>query len=737
MKKHIALFAIMAASAAAQVESQRPPLPPPGTPAPAGQQKPPTKTPERPAAAGRGAAQTPRAPSYRDLKYPPLRPIQIPNVSTFTLPNGMKLYLLEDHELPVINGTARVRTGNLFDPKDKVGLATITGMVMRTGGTKTKTGEQLDVALENIAASVESGIGETSGSVGFSALKENADEVMGTFHDVLTAPEFRQDKIDLAKSQLKSGISRRNDNPSSIAQREFDAIVYGKDTPYGWSEEYATLDRISRSDMVAFYQRYFFPSNVMLAVWGDFDTAQMKATIEKLFGDWTAQRPAVPEFPKVIARTASGAYLGVKKDVTQTFLAIGQLGGEFRDRDYPALEIMSDILGGGFQSRLVQQIRTKMGNAYEISASWGANYDHPGLFEISSGTKSVSTVETIRAILQEVARIRTSEVSEAELNAAKETALNSLVFAYDTKAKTLGRMLTYEYYGYPKDFIQQYQKALGAVTRADVLRVAKQRLDPAKFTVVAVGDPEMFAQPLESLGGPVTPIDLTIPEPKAEATKADAASLALAKQLLSRAQKAAGGVDKLTAVKDFTQVADFRLDPKAGGMEVKETDRWIAPTYFRQESQVPAGRIAAYSDGKTGWISTPQGWGPLVGAQLKQVQGDLFRLYIRLLLSDRIDGRTINAVDDSTLEVTDSDGQSARIIFDEQTGLPLRVVYDAVHVTGPPESVQDDYSDYRDVGGLKIPFKVMITRGGQKFADVVVSDAKINSGLKLDELGKR
>ena len=173
-----------------------------------------TTAPPRPARAVSrvAAAPAPAEPSYKDLKFPALRPVQIPKVETFTLPNGMKVFLLEDHELPIVNGTALVRTGNLFDPADKVGLATMTGMVMRTGGTKTKTGEQLDQQLEDIAASVESGIGETSGSVSFSSLKENAAEVMAAFKDVMTAPEFRQDKIDLAKSQLRSSIARRNDD---------------------------------------------------------------------------------------------------------------------------------------------------------------------------------------------------------------------------------------------------------------------------------------------------------------------------------------------------------------------------------------------------------------------------------------------------------------------------------------------------------------------------------------------
>jgi zinc protease len=457
-------------------------------------------------------AQTARTPipSVADLKFPPLRAIQIPQVERVTLPNGMKLYLLEDHELPVVNGSARIRTGNLFDPPDKIGLASLTGTVMRTGGTRSKTGDQLDQELENIAASVESHIDETSGTVSFSALKENTREVLDAFHDVLTQPQFRQERLDLAKNQMHSGIARRNDDAHGVVEREFAELVYGKNNPYGWRIENATVDRIHRDDLVNFYQRYYFPANVMLAVWGDFNAAEMKAQIEKLFADWTVTQPPVPAFPAVGRSNSAGVYLAVKTDVTQTFFAMGHLGGVLKDPDYPALTVMSDILGGGFRSRLFQRVRTRMGNAYEIAADWGATYDHPGIFEITGSTKSASTVETIQAIQEEVQKIRTSEVTDDELNTAKQTALNGLVFAFDTKAKTLGRVLTYEYYGYPKDFIQQYQKALAAVTKADILRVAKEHLMPSAFAIVAVGNPKEFAKPLDALGQPVKMIDLTI-----------------------------------------------------------------------------------------------------------------------------------------------------------------------------------------------------------------------------------
>jgi zinc protease len=457
------------------------------------------------------------AQSPQDLKYPPLGPVKIPQVQSYTLSNGMRVYLLENHELPVVSGLAVVRTGNLFDPEDKTGLATMTGIVMRSGGTASKTGDQLDEQLENIAASVESSIGETSGQVSFSALSANTAEVLGVMHDVLTEPEFRQEKIDLAKVRLASEIARRNDDPEGIAAREFTNIVYGKNTPYGRQIEYATLDRIHREDLVAFYKRYFFPANILLAVYGDFSAPAMKTQLEKLFGAWTVTQPLVPPFPAVRDVPRPGVYLAVKQDVNQAVFYLGQLGGTLRDKNDPALEIMADILGGSFASRLFKRVRTSLGYAYGISADWDAGYDHPGLFEITGSTKSATTTEALEVIREEVGRIRSSEVSDAELETAKQTSINGFVFHFDTPGKTLGRFIRYKYYDYPENFIFEYQKALEAVTKADVLRVAKQYLDPKRFTIVVVGNPKDFGKPLEALGLPVQPIDLTIPQPARQA----------------------------------------------------------------------------------------------------------------------------------------------------------------------------------------------------------------------------
>lgn len=454
-------------------------------------------------------------PSYKNLHFAPLKQVQIPDPESFTLPNGMKVYLLEHHELPLVSGFALVRTGNLFDPADKRGLAELTGSVLRTGGTKQQTGDELDETLENMAASVESNIGETRGMLSFSCLRENSSRVLSIFHDFLTSPEFRQEKVDLAKTQTRSAIARRNDDASGIAAREFSSIVYGRQSPFGWSVEYEHIDRIARQDMVDFYRRYYFPANITMAVYGDFSAPEMRAELERLFAGWTYKQAAVPAFPKFAAKPDPGIYLADRSDVTQTFFEIGHVGGLLRDKDYPALQVAADILGTGFTSRLMRRVRTELGYAYSINAGWGAGYLSPGLFEISGSTKSKSTVETIQTIQEELAKLRSGEVSDEELKTAKDTVINSFVFYFDTPAKTLNRMVSYEYYGYPRDFIFSYQKAIGTVTKADVLRVAREYLRPENLTIVAVGNPKEFGKPLASLGEPVHPLDLTIPEPKA------------------------------------------------------------------------------------------------------------------------------------------------------------------------------------------------------------------------------
>jgi len=454
-----------------------------------------------------------RTLDHEKLQYPPLHDIVVPEVQRVTLPNGMRLFLLEDHELPLIYVSARIRVGSIYEPADKVGLADITGEVMRTGGTTSRTGDELDEELERIAASVETSIGLSSGSASVSVLKDDIDRGLAILADVLMHPAFRPDKIELAKMQHSSSIARRNDQPGQIASREFDKLIYGPQSPYARHTEYATIGSITRDDLVAFHKRFYGPNNMMLAVWGDFDAKQMIGKLEKAFAEWERIEVDLPEKPAVDYVWRSSVNLVGKPDINQSNIYLGHVGGLMSDPDYFALTVMNQILGGGFTGRLFKNVRSRQGLAYSVFGRYSSSFDHPGMFYVGCQTKSASTVHAIRAMLDEVKEITEKKVTDEELALAKESYLNSFVFNFDSKGEIISRLMMYEYYGYPPDFLQKTKESVENVTRADILRVARAHLKPDTVQVLVVGRPEDFDEPLSALGE-VTTIDIAIPTPQ-------------------------------------------------------------------------------------------------------------------------------------------------------------------------------------------------------------------------------
>lgn len=470
-----------------------------------------------PAGAAATATETAATPepvrAYKQLKYPKLHDLQIPDVQRVTLPNGMQLFLLEDRELPLVHVSAMIRTGSVYEPADKVGLASLTGTVMRTGGTESKTGDEIDEQLEQIAASVETGIGRSSGGASMSVLKEDVDTGLAVLADVLMHPAFRQDKIDLAKISARTMIARRNDNPGGIASREYAKLIYGADSVYARQTEYATIDGITRDDMVAFHKKYFHPNNTMMAVWGDFNAQQMVEKIKAAFQDWPKAEVELPPVAKVQYDFPATVSAVRKDDMNQSIIRLGHIGTTLNDPDYHALMVMNEILGGGFTSRLFKNVRSRQGLAYSVGGACGADYDHPGMFTLACQTKLQSTVHATEAIIGEVKKMTQEEVTDEELALAKDSYLNSFVFNFDSKGQIINRLMTYAYYGYPADFLQKTKANVEKVTKADVLRVAKSHLQPDKLQILIVGRPDACDKPLSTLGT-VKTIDIAIPAPK-------------------------------------------------------------------------------------------------------------------------------------------------------------------------------------------------------------------------------
>ncbi len=325
----------------------------------------------------RAAAQ---ATSWQQVPIPPLPAFKPQQPKRIELANGMVIFLQEDHELPLIDGTARIRGGSVNEPAAKAGLMDIYGEVWRTGGTKSQTGDELDDFLEVRAAKVETGSSSDSTSISFSCLKADLDDVFKVFTDVLQHPEFRADKIDIAQKEEGDGISRRNDQVSEIASRETVKLAYGADNPYARVPEYATIAAITRQDLIDWHGKYVHPNNIILGISGDFDSKAMEARLRAAFDAWP-KGPAAPKNEIKFTPAKPGYYLVPKDDVNQSTIHMIGLGTTRDNPDYYAISVFNEAFGGGFSSRLFNDIRTQRGLAYGVSGGIGTNFGHPGILQ--------------------------------------------------------------------------------------------------------------------------------------------------------------------------------------------------------------------------------------------------------------------------------------------------------------------------------------------------------------------
>ncbi len=446
---------------------------------------------------------------YSQLEFPPLPEVEIPEYERYELKNGLVVYLIENHDLPLVSGSAIIRTGSRLEPGDEAGLANITGTVMRSGGTQSHPADELNQLLEQRAASVETGISTASGTARFSALNEDLDTVFGLFSEVLQEPAFPEDKLALAKQQQKGAIDRRNDDPGDIASRQFSKLVYGEESPYARTVEYSTLDNISRDDLVNFYKTYFHPGNMLLGIYGDFEPKAMKQLISQEFGNWQPDLSAVNlPVPDATQAKTGGVYFVNQAHLTQSNVLMGHLGGQQDDPDYPALSVLNGILNG-FGGRLFNEVRSRQGLAYSVYGVWSPRYDYDGIFIAGGQTRSEATVPFIKSIMAEIADIRTNPVTAEELANAKDSILNSFVFQFQDPSQTLARLMSYEYYNYPQDFLFQYQDKVQETTVEDILRVAKTYLQPDQIVTLVVGNEAEIQPDLSSLGAEVQTVDIS------------------------------------------------------------------------------------------------------------------------------------------------------------------------------------------------------------------------------------
>jgi zinc protease len=282
--------------------------------------------------------------------------------------------------------------------------------------------------------------------------------------------------------------------------------------------EYATIGAVELGDLNAWHGQTLVPNNMIVSVSGDFEPAMMEAALRKAF-EPLVQGAGIPTLQTDFKDPKQGVYFVNKPDVNQSNVFIVGLGTMRNNPDYYALSVMNEVFSGGFGSRMMQDIRTKQGLAYSVEGSYSAAYDHPGIFYAGAATKSSTTVAATKSMLHEIDLLKTKPPSSEELKSAKDQLLNSFIFNYDSREKTLGEQVTLAFYGYPPDFLDKYKDGIEKVTAADVTRVANKYIDVLKLAIVVVGNSGEFGTPLSELG-PVTNLDITIPPPPGAPAKA-------------------------------------------------------------------------------------------------------------------------------------------------------------------------------------------------------------------------
>jgi len=675
---------------------------------------------------------------WKKIKFPSMRSFTVPQPERVALDNGMVILMLEDHELPLVEVMTRIRTGSAVEPADKTGLASVFGQVWRTGGTRTMNGDAMDDFLESRAAIVETGAGVSATFATVSSLKEDFPEVLKVFSDILRNPVFDQEKIDIAVNLEKAGIARRNDDPTEIMDREFDELVYGADSPYARSTEYATIGAITRDDLLAFHKKYVAPNRIIMGVRGDFQRAEMLDLLKKTFGAWPAG--AAVKDPEPAYRTTANPGINFirKDDMTQSNIIMGHLGIKENNPDIFAVEVLNEAFGGSFAARLFNNVRTKKGLAYRVRGAVGSDFDHPGTFDAFMTTKVETTAAGIDALIEEIEAIAGAKPPTAEeVQRAKESILESFVFNYDSTTEILGQQLTYEYYGFPADYLAHYRENIEKVTVEDVARVAKKYIHRDQLAILVVGPVEGQDRPLDSFGKVAT-IDIAIPEPKGDAVPAATpASLKQGKEVFAKVVDGLGGAGAVDSLTSMKTLSDLTLSTPQGNFTLKVAATFALPDRVRQEVTTPMGQILMLVNGAEGYMKQGPNEGPLPPAQRDEIIRSIWRN--PLALAQRRDDGAFQAqhmgeetIDGNACDVllVTLNGDAMKLWASRADGKVLRTQYRAPGpMGGPPGEHVMTFSDFRNVSGLTIPFKADGTFDGKPQRSSMIQEVIVNPTL--------
>ncbi|MBI5280566.1 MAG: insulinase family protein [Candidatus Solibacter usitatus] len=672
------------------------------------------------------------------------RPFEFPKAAFRTLANGLRVYVVEDHRLPLVSASLQVLAGNANVAPEKSGLASMTAGLLREG-TSSKSSQQIAKLIDNAGGSLSASAGDDVATIGMSFMKSYAGLGMELMADIARNPAFAQEEIDRQMRQAQSNLAVQYADAQYLAPLAASRAILGTH-PYAYPGDGTpqTLGNIKREEIVAFYKANYAPGRGWMAIAGDVTAEEGFALAEKYFGSWSGAAAADVKLPAPPAAKPQVLIVDMANAV-QTQIVVGHLGVPRNHPDYIALTMANQIFGGSFNSRLNMKLRANEGLTYGASSGFEPNRQ-AGTFQCSTFTRTEKTAEAIRFIVDLLKEFKQNPATETEFNEAKAYMIGKFGLDNETAGAVATRTLVTAVYGLPEDYYVNYRRTVQAITRQQVGEAVQRFLQPERMAIVAVGNSKEFAKALESYG-PVRviksdEIDFVAPGLVKEKAKVElsaaaaAAAAAQGKGLVSAAVAAMGGLEKLKSIKDISTKGKLKLTLPQGTYDAETETQILYPDRYKTVMKLPMATITQALDGASAWM----GQGAMTQDMPAQLTAELAKGVssaaggIGLWLAAEAGKAEVHATGADSVLWKSGDVE-VRVSFDEATHLPVKMAMKTIGMTGPAE-IENVFSDFREVDGLKMAFATSVTQNGQKVGEGTTSEVKFNSGLKAESFAK-
>jgi zinc protease len=694
--------------------------------------------------------QTRNWPSERPPRPLAARSVKFPPYQVKTLANGLQVIAVSHHETPSVSLRLLVRAGSAQDPDGKAGVAALAATVLDQG-TATKSAEQIANAIDSIGGAMSVGASAELTFINAVVMKDSLNFALDLVSDVAQHPAFASEEIERQRQQSLSGMRVSYEDPEFLANIVFDRLVYGFH-PYGRPQSGTpeSLAALTRDDLVAFHRKWFGANNAILAIVGDVMPDEAFAGAERAFGRWGAApaetpKPTDPPPPtrRVIVIDKPGA--------VQTEIRVGNIAIPRRNDDFMAFDLATKVLGGEGANRLHRVLRSERGLTYGASADFNA-MKQSGDVVAQTNTRSETTGETLRLIVDEIWKLQRDRVGDRELEGAQDYLTGAFPLTIETPSQIALQILNVMFFGLNMNELQTYRERVNAVTVEDVQRVARSYLHPDRLTVVLVGDASAFLKQLPGAGFdkfeviPAADLDLASPDLRHRAmpgreqirpvsyivpTSHDRTSQSTtAKTLLDRAIAAKGGLAKLQGIRTVRSEGTMTAQTDGGPVPFPVVQSIEYPDRYRTDADMPGGKVTqVYADGHY-WVVSGGVVKEIPEAARGPLQASVQRDIIRVLVNaaaGKLIVREVDADEPSmgALEISGQGLAPLTLVINRDNGLIEKSRYD-VEPEGRSEEV---YSDYRNVNGIQVAFHTVVRRGGLPPVERDVRKIRFNVAL--------